>query len=100
MNVRETIPQTKPETAAAAGKAAAAGGVFWYFRQVNSLRSMVCFGVASLIGLGIAGFGLFTAKGTVTHVVPPENVALVNQRPILRSDFIAQTEYTLGKPST
>ena len=41
---------------------------------------------------------MFTAKGTVTHVVPPENVALVNQRPILRTDFIAQAEAELGKP--
>jgi hypothetical protein len=30
-------------------------------------------------------------------VVPPENVALVNQRPILRTDFIAQAEAELGK---
>ena len=50
------------------------------------------FGIGTIIGLGIAGYGLFTAKGTVTRVVPPENVALVNQRPILRTDFIAQTE--------
>jgi hypothetical protein len=59
---------------------------------------MVCFSLGAAIGLGIAGFGLFTAKGTVTHVVPPENVALVNQRPILRTDFIAQAETELGKP--
>src|SRR3979490_1962350 len=59
---------------------------------------MICFGLGAFIGLGIAGFGLFTAKGTVTHVVPAENVALVNQRPILRTDFIAQTETELGKP--
>ena len=31
-------------------------------------------------------------------MVPPENVALVNQRPILRTDFIAQSEAELGKP--
>ncbi len=73
------------------------GGGFWDFKSVNPLRSMVCFGLAAAVGLGIAGFGLFTAKGTTTHVVPPENVALVNQRPILRTDFIAQTEAELGK---
>jgi hypothetical protein len=94
MNVHETIPQAG--AAASAGEAAADGG-FWDFRRVNPLRSMVCFGLASLLGLGIAGFGLFTAKGTATHVVPPENVALVNQRPILRTDFIAQAEAELGK---
>ena len=42
--------------------------------------------------------GLFTAKGTVTHTVPPENVALVNQRPILRTDFIAQAEALYNTP--
>ena len=72
-------------------------GGFWDFKSVNPARSMTFFGVAALIGLGIAGFGLFTAKGTATHVVPPENVALVNQRPILRTDFVAQTETELGK---
>ena len=72
-------------------------GRFWDFKRVNPLRSMICFGLGAGIGLGIAGFGLFTAKGTATHVVPPENVALVNQRPILRTDFIAQTEAELGK---
>lgn len=73
-------------------------GGFWDFKQVNPLRSLICFGLGSAIGLGIAGFGLFTAKGTVTHTVPPENVALINQRPILRTDFIAQTEAETSKP--
>jgi parvulin-like peptidyl-prolyl isomerase len=71
---------------------------FWDFRRVNPTRSMICFALGAVIGLGIAGFGLFTAKGTATHVVPPENVALVNQRPILRTDFIAQTEVETSKP--
>jgi hypothetical protein len=51
----------------------------------------------ALVGLGIAGYGLFTAAGTSTRRVPPENVALVNQRPILRSDFITQLESETGK---
>jgi parvulin-like peptidyl-prolyl isomerase len=42
----------------------------------------------------IAGYGLFTAKGTVVRRVPPEDAALVNQRPILMSDLIAQAEST------
>jgi parvulin-like peptidyl-prolyl isomerase len=42
--------------------------------------------------LAIAGYGLFTAKGTRSHAVPPEAVALVNQRQILRSDFMTQTQ--------
>jgi PPIC-type PPIASE domain len=94
MNVRETA---HPETQPMVSTSPSAGG-FWDFKSVNPLRSMLGFGVSALIGLGIAGFGLFTAKGTVTHVVPPENVALVNQRPILRTDFIAQAETELGKP--
>jgi len=95
MNVHETTPPTASQAAPASG--AAASGGFWDFRQVNPHRAMACFGIAAFIGLAIAGFGLFTAKGTVTHTVPPENVALVNQRPILRTDFIAQTEAELGK---
>jgi hypothetical protein len=94
MNVHETVRQ---EAAPAENTPARTGG-FWDFKAVNPLRSMLGFGLGSAIGLGIAGFGLFTAKGTVTHVVPPENVALVNQRPILRTDFIAQAETELGKP--
>jgi PPIC-type PPIASE domain len=94
MNVHDTVRQEAPR---AESTPARAGG-FWDFKNVNPLRSMLGFGLGSAIGLGIAGFGLFTAKGTATHVVPPENVALVNQRPILRTDFIAQTETELGKP--
>jgi hypothetical protein len=93
MNVHETVR----EEAAPAERAPRVGGGFWDFKSVNPMRSMLGFGLGALIGLGIAGFGLFTAKGTVTHVVPPENVALVNQRPILRTDFIAQAEAELGK---
>ena len=91
MNVNESV-----DKAAAPVESTASGG-FWDFKQVNATRSMTFFALAALIGLGIAGFGLFTAKGTATHVVPPENVALVNQRPILRTDFIAQAETELGK---
>lgn len=65
---------------------------FFDFRRVNALRSLLGFALGAIIGLGIAGYGLLTSKGTSTHIVPPENVALVNQRPILRTDFIAQTE--------
>src|SRR5579862_1543750 len=88
MNVHETV---RPDAVPASDKPVGSGG-FWDFKSVNAARSMLVFGLGSAIGLGIAGYGLFTAKGTVTHVVPPENVALINQRPILRTDFIAQTE--------
>jgi parvulin-like peptidyl-prolyl isomerase len=38
----------------------------------------------------MAGFALFTARGTSTLAVPPEDVALVNQQPIARSDYYPQ----------
>ena len=60
---------------------------FWNPRRVNPLRSFVFLGVGTIVGLAIAGYGLFTAKGTVTHSVPSEDLALINQRPILRTDF-------------
>lgn len=60
-------------------------------------RSMLFLAGGALLGLVIAGYGLFTAKGTRSRGVPAEAVALVNQRPILRSDFMTQvqTEYTM-----
>ena len=60
-------------------------------------RSMALLAIGASIGLGIAGYGLFTAKGTRSHGVPPEAIALVNQRQILRSDFMtqAETEFTV-----
>jgi parvulin-like peptidyl-prolyl isomerase len=91
------VPQNASQGDKPAADAPTTGGGFWDFKRVNAARSMTFFSLAALIGLGIAGFGLFTAKGTATHVVPPENVALVNQRPILRTDFIAQAETELGK---
>ncbi|MBB6096496.1 hypothetical protein HNQ60_005418 [Povalibacter uvarum] len=65
--------------------------------STSTLRAMVLCAVGAIVGLSIAGYGLFTAAGTSTRTVPPESVAMVNQRPILRSDFIAQTESELGK---
>ena len=47
-----------------------------------------------MIGLSLAAYGLFTAEGTTTGGLPAEDVALVNGRHILRSDFITQTEIT------
>jgi parvulin-like peptidyl-prolyl isomerase len=70
---------------------------FFDLRKTSVRRSMVLLGSGALIGLLIAGYGLFTAKGTRSRGVPPEAVALVNQRPILRSDFMtqAQTQFTV-----
>jgi hypothetical protein len=94
MNVHESVGR---DATPAEAKSPSAGG-FWDFKRVNQARSITFFSLGAAIGLAIAGFGLLTAKGTATHAVPPENVAMVNQRPILRTDFIAQTETELGKP--
>jgi hypothetical protein len=59
-------------------------------------RAMILYAVGALGGLAIAGYGLFTAAGTATRRVPAEDIALVNQRPILRSDFINQLEAETG----
>jgi parvulin-like peptidyl-prolyl isomerase len=53
-------------------------------------RSTALYAVGAVVGLILAGFALFTAKGTSTLVVPPEDVALVNQQPIARSDYYLQ----------
>jgi hypothetical protein len=60
----------------------------------DARRSLILFAVGALIGLGVAAYGLFTAAGTQTNTLPAEDVALVNGRHILRSDFVAQTEIT------
>jgi parvulin-like peptidyl-prolyl isomerase len=61
-------------------------------------RSMALFALGALTGLVIAGYGLFTAKGTQSHAVPPEDLALVNSRPILRSDFMTQVQTQFSLP--
>jgi parvulin-like peptidyl-prolyl isomerase len=61
-------------------------------------RSTLMMAAGAILGLVIAGYGLFTAKGTAVHRVPPEDAALVNQRPILMSDLIAQAESTYSTP--
>jgi parvulin-like peptidyl-prolyl isomerase len=61
-------------------------------------RSMLCYALGALIGLALAGYGLFTAKGTRSHSVPPEALALVNGRPILRSDFMTQVQSQFAAP--
>ncbi len=65
--------------------------------EVNTKRSMILCAVGAVVGLGVAGVGLFSARGTATRNVPPEDIALVNQRPVLRSDFVAQLENETGE---
>jgi PPIC-type PPIASE domain len=74
----------------------AAQNEFFDVSKPSTRRAMVFLACGALIGLTIAGYGLFTAKGTRSAGVPAEAVALVNQRQILRSDFMtqAQTQYS------
>jgi hypothetical protein len=62
----------------------------------STKRSLLFLAVGALIGLGLAGYSLFTAKGTSTFIVPAEDVAVVNQQPISRTDFIVQLRATYG----
>ena len=63
----------------------------------NPRRSLALLAVGAALGLALAGYGLFTAQGTRLSRVPPEAMALVNQRPVLRSDFMTQlqTQYSV-----
>jgi PPIC-type PPIASE domain len=94
-------PQPPTETAqdepGSAFRPVEAPGVFGRPSEVNVPRAMLLYTIGVLTGLGIAGYGLFTAQNTLTNAVPPEDVALVNQRPILRSDFITQLENETGQ---
>jgi len=65
-------------------------------QKVSPQRSLVLMALGAVVGLGVAGYALFTAKGTSTLVVPPEDVALVNQQPISRSDFLIQLQTLFG----
>jgi parvulin-like peptidyl-prolyl isomerase len=68
-------------------------------RRANAnRRSLVLFACGALIGLAFAGYSLFTAKGTRTSKVPPEVMALINGRPILRSDFMTQVQTQFSLP--
>src|SRR5277367_141435 len=60
--------------------------------QVDVRRSMVMMACGAIGGLALAGYALFTARGTSTLHVPAEDVALVNQQPISRIDFLLQLQ--------
>lgn len=70
--------------------AAAADSATWSLSRPDTRRSLILAALGALAGLLIAGFGLFTANGTRTAGVPPEDVAVVNGVPVLRVDFISQ----------
>lgn len=63
---------------------------FWRPDQASTRRSLLLCGAGAVIGLAIAGFGLFTAEGTRTLAVPPEDAATVNNVPILMADLVGQ----------
>ncbi|HXA40555.1 MAG TPA: peptidyl-prolyl cis-trans isomerase [Phenylobacterium sp.] len=79
--------------------APAAAPPLWDPRQVSARRSLSLMALGALIGLALAGYALFTARGTTTFHVPAEDVALVNQQPIARADFYAQLQATFGVDS-
>lgn len=85
----------KPAEPAASPAAPARGG---WMAVVSPKRSLILMAVGAVLGLAIAGFGLFTARGTTVSGVPPEDVALVNGRHVLMSDFVAQAEAENGMP--
>jgi parvulin-like peptidyl-prolyl isomerase len=64
--------------------------------RVNSARSFVLMTLGALIGLFLAGYSLFTARGVSTLSVPAEDVALVNQQAISRSDYLILLQTLYG----
>src|SRR6202044_1999279 len=64
--------------------------------QMSIRRSFVLMGIGALLGVAMAGYALFTARGTSTLIVPSEDVALVNQQPISRSDYLLQLQTLYG----
>ena len=91
-----TTPKTRRRPADA--RDAASNSDFFDPSKPQVRRSMLFFALGALIGLVIAGYGLFTAKGTQSHSVPPEDLALVNSRPVLRSDFMTQVQTQFSVP--
>ena len=83
---------------AAINESGTSPGALGPISEVNPRRSLILFAVGATMGLVIAGFGLFTAAGTKISGVPPEDVALINGRHILRSDFITQTQIETAQP--
>ena len=65
----------------------------WWRPDVhNERRSVTLCALAAVLGLIIAGIGLFNARGTRVAGVPPEDAAVVNRSPILLSDYVLQLQ--------
>jgi hypothetical protein len=71
---------------------------FLDFSQAHTRRSLTLLAIGALVGLAIAGYGLFTAQGTATRSMPAEAIATVNGRLILRTDFVTQLQTQFGVP--
>jgi parvulin-like peptidyl-prolyl isomerase len=71
---------------------------FLDFSQAHTRRSFTLLAIGALVGLAIAGYGLFTAPGTATRGIPAEAIATVNGRLILRTDFVTQVQTQFGVP--
>ena len=48
---------------------------FFDFNRTDSRRSFLLLALGATLGLAIAGYGLFTSKGTSTNRLPPEDMA-------------------------
>jgi hypothetical protein len=62
----------------------------------SNVRSFVLMASGVLRGLVLAGYSLFTARSASTLIVPAEDVALVNQQPVSRADFLALLQTLYG----
>jgi parvulin-like peptidyl-prolyl isomerase len=71
-------------------------GIFRHISKPSPRRSLALLAVGAFVGLGIAAFSLFTARGNVSSGVPEGAVARVNQGQILDSDFRKQVEVLEG----
>lgn len=61
-------------------------------------RTLLLPAVAIVLGLGTAGLGLFRAAPHAQASVPPGYIALVNQKGILMTDWITQTQAEEAMP--
>jgi hypothetical protein len=68
--------------------------------QISSARSFALMAAGVLIGLILAGYSLFTARSASTLIVPAEDVALVNQQPVSRADYLALLQTLYGVDSS
>ncbi len=64
--------------------------------RISNARSFVFMAAGVLIGLLLAGYSLFTARSVTTLIVPAEDVALVNQQPVSRADYLALLQTLYG----